>query len=440
MATSDNPDKGDSHIPGEVSRADAGTFNGKHILLAVSSGIAAYKTPYLVRGLRAAGAEVEIILTANAHRFVSPMALQAVSGRSVRQDLWDEEAEAAMGHIELAKWADVVLIAPATANTLAKLAGGLADDLLSTVCLATEAPVVLAPAMNQRMYRHPATQQNLRTLDDQGYHVIGPDSGDQACGDTGPGRMTEPEDIMLQLEAFVAPALQAGLLTGKKVLVTTGPTVEAIDPVRFISNHSSGLQGLAIAEAARLAGAEVTLVAGPGVADCHAGIHRLDVRTAEEMYNAVHANLSGVSLFVGVAAVADYRPKQAAEQKIKRSGEAGASMHIELTENPDIIASVAKAAERPAVVVGFAAETNNTHAHASDKRLRKGLDAIVLNDVSDPTIGFNSSNNAATLIYAQGEVVFPRQSKQQLANSLIGQIPEIFAQQLAGTNPASMTK
>ncbi|MEM9621762.1 MAG: bifunctional phosphopantothenoylcysteine decarboxylase/phosphopantothenate--cysteine ligase CoaBC [Pseudomonadota bacterium] len=416
------------------------SLHGKHIVLGICSGIAAYKTPMLVRTLRAAGAEVEIVLSANAHRFVAPMALQAVSGRSVRMDLWDAEAEAAMGHIELAKWADMVLIAPATANTLAKLASGMADDLLTTLCLATAAPLFYAPAMNQQMFAHPTVAQNLARLTELGYQQIGPDSGDQACGDNGPGRMTEPDAIAACLAASLAPAANDDSLRARRVLITTGPTVEAIDPVRFISNHSSGLQGISIAEAALRAGAEVVLVAGPGVPTCHPDIRRIDVRTALEMYDAVHAELVGVDIFVGVAAVADYRPKAAPKEKMKRSGKPGADITIELTENPDIIASVANAVARPTLVIGFAAETNNTHEHAREKRLRKGLDAIVLNDVSDPSIGFNSPKNAATLIYAQGELVFPRQSKQQLASNLIAQIPGIFAQQLAGTNPASMTK
>ncbi len=421
-------------------------LQGRHIVLGVASGIAAYKTPNLVRILRAAGAEVEIVLTANAHRFVAPLSLQAVSGRPVRKDPWDEQAEAAMGHIELARWADLLLIAPATANTLANLAYGSAGDLLTTLCLATPAPVVVAPAMNQQMYKHPATQNNLAQLAHLGYEIVGPDSGDQACGDVGPGRMTEPETLAEQVNSLFGNSATAegqpapGILAGQHVLITTGPTVEAIDPVRFISNHSSGLQGLAVAQAALEAGAQVTLVAGPGVDPCAQAIHREDVTTAQQMYEAVHKHLADVDIFVGVAAVADYRPKDPVNRKMKRSGKSGAALTIELTENPDIIASVAKAANRPALIIGFAAETHDTLTHAREKRKRKGLDAIVLNDVSDPSIGFNSPSNAATLIYDQGELVFPRQSKQQLATNLIQQIPQIFAQQLAGTNPTSMTK
>ena len=412
-------------------------LSGMNIVLGISGGIAAYKAPILVRGMRAAGADVIPVLSANAHHFVSPTSLQAVAGQEVRQDLWDASAEAAMGHIELARWADLVIIAPATANLIARLANGQADDLLTTLCLATAAPVWVAPAMNQRMYQHPATQSNIERIRSLGYRCIGPDAGEQACGDEGPGRMTEPQDIIEQLSH--TPDNPAGHLSGYRVMVTTGPTMEAIDPVRFISNHSSGLQGLSIAEAASAAGAEVVLVAGPGVAPCAPEIERIDVRTAQDMHDAVHQHLPGTHIFIGVAAVADYRPADPAAQKIKRAGNTGASMSIELVENPDIIASVAAREDKP-LVIGFAAETNNTVEHAKQKRQRKGLDAIVLNDVSDPSIGFNSQQNAATLFYDDGEISFPKQSKQQLATALIGQVLKIFSAQLADTNPQSMTK
>ena len=407
----------------------------RHILLGICSGIAAYKTPNLVRGLRAQGAEVQVVLSSNAHRFVTPTALQAVSGRPVRQDIWDEAAEAAMGHIELARWADAVLIAPATANSMAKLANGMADDLLTTLCLATTAPVVLAPAMNQQMYQHPATQANLQKLADLGYELVGPDVGEQACGEEGPGRMREPEDLVAHLLSRNATKS----LQHYRVLITAGPTQEAIDPVRYISNHSSGLQGIAVAEAAHAAGAQVTLVAGPRVPATAAGIDRIDVTSAMDMQQAVQSRLDATDIFIGVAAVADYRPANPAEQKMKRAGKADAGLTLELVENPDIIAGVAKHQPRP-LVIGFAAETNDTLRHAKDKLARKGLDAIVLNDVSDPNIGFNSAENAATLIYANGEVVIPKQSKRKLADTLIRQIPEIFAAQLADTNPDTVTK
>ena len=413
----------------------ASNLQDKHIVLGISAGIAAYKAPILVRALRAQGAEVCVVMTENADRFVSPMSLQAVAGQPVRQSLWDEQAEAAMGHIELARWADAIVIAPATANCIALLAHGRAPDLLTTLCLATEAPVVVAPAMNQRMYRHPATKSNLEKLTELGYRTVGPDSGDQACGDDGPGRMTEPEDIVAYLnQLLVAPDWQ-----GLNVLITTGPTIEAIDPVRFISNHSSGQQGLALAEAAAQFGANVTLIAGPGVPTAAAGIQRVDVRSALDMHAAVHANIEQMDLFIGVAAVADYRPQDVAEQKMKRSGEPGAEMAVNLVENPDIIASVAALEKRP-VLVGFAAETNNVLQHAREKRIRKGLDAIVLNDVSDTSIGFNATHNAATLIHADGEIPFPRQTKQDLAVQLLEHLKVIFATQLVPTSPETVTK
>ncbi len=404
---------------------------GQRILLGVCAGIAPYKAPVLVRGLRAEGAEVQVVLTDNASRFVTSTSLQAVAGHPVRQSLWDEAAEAAMGHIELARWATMVVVAPATANTIAGLAAGSAHDLLSTLVLATTAPVYLAPAMNQQMYQHAATQSNLARLADLGYRLIGPDSGEQACGEEGPGRMTEPAEIVAHLADAVVDAstptpLPAAIdLAGVRCLITAGPTLVAIDPVRYISNHSSGKQGLAIAEAARLAGAAVTLVAGPGVAACHADVERVDVVSALDMHDAVQAALDNTDLFVGVAAVADYRPATAAEQKMKRTGKRGATMTIELVENPDIIAAVAAAEPRP-YVVGFAAETNDTLKHAREKRIRKGLDAIVVNDVSDASIGFNSDDNAAVLIHDDGEVELPMQSKSALANALLAHICELF--------------
>ena len=405
------------------------------ILLGISAGIAAYKTPILVRALRAAGAQVQVIMSANAHRFVTATSLQAVSGNPVRENLWDSEAEAAMGHIELARWADRLLIAPATANLMAKLAHGMADELLTTVCLATTAPVFLAPAMNQQMYQHPATQSNMNRLTDLGYQLLGPASGEQACGEEGLGRMLEPDELVQALTPAAARELP---LKGRRVMITAGPTVEAIDPVRYISNHSSGLQGISLAEAARSAGATVTLIAGPNVAACDQSIHRVDVTSALDMQAAVTSHIRGIDLFIGVAAVADYRASQPASTKIKRSGEANPNFNIELVENPDIIAGVAKSAHRPIVVIGFAAETNNTHEHARAKLNQKGLDAIVLNDVSDPRIGFNSPTNAVTFIHGNGEIVLPLQTKQQVANNLISKITQIFARQLASTNPDSM--
>lgn len=400
-------------------------LSGQHILLGISGGIAAYKTPILVRRLVEAGASVQVVMTANAHQFVTATSLQAVSGNPVRDDLWDAGAEAAMGHIELARWADQILIAPATASMIARLATGDASDLLSTLCLASPAPVSIAPAMNQQMYQHPAVQRNLASLQADGCRIIGPDSGDQACGDRGPGRMTEPEDLLTALAEQSLTGDGRGPLTDCTVTVTTGPTREAIDPVRYISNHSSGLQGLAVAESARRAGAKVILIAGPGVAGAHAEIERRDVTTAQDMYEQVHNALPSTDVFIGVAAVADYRPANAQGQKIKRHRQEEPDMRLALVENPDIIASVVQSGQVK-VVVGFAAETNDTLNNAREKRARKGLDAIVVNDVSDHSIGFNSSNNAVTLIHENGEIDFGIQPKTEIAEQLIYQLGALF--------------
>ncbi|MCP5180852.1 MAG: bifunctional phosphopantothenoylcysteine decarboxylase/phosphopantothenate--cysteine ligase CoaBC [Pseudomonadales bacterium] len=397
-------------------------LSGKHILLGVSGGIAAYKAPMLVRQLRQEGADVQVVLTAAAREFVSPLALTAVAGKPPREELFDPRAEAAMGHIELARWADLVLIAPATANCLARLAHGFADDLLTTLVLATEAPVLVAPAMNRVMWASGAVQDNVTTLQRHGRIIIGPDSGEQACGETGPGRMCEPPALVQAVLAQLQPARP---LAGVNILITAGPTREAIDPVRYISNHSSGKQGYAVAEMAARLGARVTLVSGPTALACPPGVERVNVVSAREMLDAVLASLPETRIFIGVAAVADYRPDHAHERKIKRH-QAGINA-IALAENPDIIATVAKHASRPPLVVGFAAETHDALDHAREKRVRKGLDAIVVNDVSDTTIGFNSDDNAATLIAADGETAFPAQAKTALALALMQSIAELYA-------------
>lgn len=402
-------------------------LSGQNILLGITGGIAAYKTPMLVRQLVEAGANIQVVMSENAHRFVTSTTLQAVSGNPVRDDLWDPAAEAAMGHIELARWADQILIAPATANAIARLAAGDASNLLYTLCLASSAPISLAPAMNQQMFQHPAVQRNLATLTADGCHVIGPDSGDQACGDQGPGRMTEPEDLVLALAQPKQPwAGSRGPLSGRTVIVTTGPTREAIDPVRYISNHSSGLQGMAIADAAKQAGADVILVAGPGVAESSPDMQRIDITSAQEMHAKVHEHLAAADIFIGVAAVADYRPAIPEEQKIKRHLKADEDVKLSLIENPDIIASVVRA-KQAKVVVGFAAETHDTLQNARDKRVRKGLDAIVVNDVSDQSIGFNSRDNEVTLIHEGGDIHFGKQSKTAIAQQLMEQVVELFA-------------
>ena len=402
-------------------------LSGQNILLGITGGIAAYKTPMLVRQLVEAGANIQVVMSENAHRFVTSTTLQAVSGNPVRDDLWDPAAEAAMGHIELARWADQILIAPATANAIARLAAGDASNLLYTLCLASTAPISLAPAMNQQMFQHPAVQRNLATLTADGCHVIGPDSGDQACGDQGPGRMTEPEDLVLALAQPKQPwAGSRGPLSGRTVIVTTGPTREAIDPVRYISNHSSGLQGMAIADAAKQAGADVILVAGPGVAESSPDMQRIDITSAQEMHAKVHEHLAAADIFIGVAAVADYRPANPEEQKIKRHLKADEDVKLSLIENPVIIASVVRA-KQAKVVVGFAAETHDTLQNARDKRVRKGLDAIVVNDVSDQSIGFNSRDNEVTLIHEGGDIHFGKQSKTAIAQQLMEQVVELFA-------------
>ena len=402
-------------------------LSGQNILLGITGGIAAYKTPMLVRQLVEAGANIQVVMSENAHRFVTSTTLQAVSGNPVRNDLWDPAAEAAMGHIELARWANQILIAPATANAIARLAAGDASNLLYTLCLASTAPISLAPAMNQQMFQHPAVQRNLATLTADGCRVIGPDSGDQACGDQGPGRMTEPEDLVLALAQPKQPwAGSRGPLSGRTVIVTTGPTREAIDPVRYISNHSSGLQGMAIADAAKQAGADVILVAGPGVAESSPDMQRIDITSAQEMHAKVHEHLAAADIFIGVAAVADYRPASPEEKKIKRHLKADEDVKLSLIENPDIIASVVRA-KQAKVVVGFAAETHDTLQNARDKRVRKGLDAIVVNDVSDQSIGFNSRDNEVTLIHEGGDIHFGKQSKTAIAQQLMEQVVELFA-------------
>jgi len=405
---------------------------GKKIVLGISGGIAAYKTPILVRRLRQAGAQVQVVMTRAATSFVTPTSIAAVSGQPPRSDLFDLHAEASMGHIELARWADCVVIAPATAHLLGQLANGLASDLLTTLCLATRSPVMLFPAMNNVMWESRAVQANVERLNGFGYHVIQPDSGEQACGETGPGRMPEPEDITRKLESFVSASRA---LEGLRILITAGPTREAIDPVRFISNHSSGKQGYAFAEVASGLGAEVTLISGPVALAPPRGVQVTQVLSAEQMLDAVLSKLKGTDVFIGVAAVADYRPKDVQMQKIKRV-EAGIDA-IPLVANPDIIARVAASPDRPRLVVGFAAETQNTIANAEAKLVRKKLDVIIVNDVADKRIGFNSENNAATLIAANGRVFFDQRPKRQLARDVLLDLSNRLTGGLAPTNPQS---
>lgn len=390
------------------------------ILLGITGGIAAYKAPDIVRKLTAKGALVRVVLTESASHFVSPLALQAVSGHPVSTDLLDPDAEAAMGHIELAKWADTLLIAPATANFIAKLSHGLADDLLSTLCLASTAKIYLSPAMNQQMYKAPATQDNLAILAKRNVHIISPDSGEQACGDVGPGRMPEPQALA---ELVCQPEYEK-VLSGKTVMITAGPTREAIDPVRYLSNHSSGKMGYALAKAAIELGANVMLVSGPVSLTPPAAARLFAVHSAEEMHQAVMENIAIADIFIGCAAVADYRPVHSAEQKIKKTQN---ELTLTFTKNPDILADVANLQHAP-FTVGFAAETQDLQRYAKDKLIRKKLDMIAANDVSDKRIGFNSDLNGLTVFWHDGEKLLAVADKSKLAMQLMNLISEKYRQ------------
>ena len=392
------------------------------ILFGIGGGISAYKAPELVRHFRFVDAEIVPVLTQNAQRFVTATALQAVAGRKPRTDLWDADAEAAMGHIELARWADAVVIAPATANLIAKLAQGMADDLLATACLATTAPIFIAPAMNVKMWEHPATQRNVERLRNDGVTVLGPADGEQACGEWGPGRMVEPTEIA---ETVVAAVRVAPSLAGVKVLITAGPTREFLDPVRFISNRSSGRQGFALAEAVRNAGGEVILIAGPVQLPTPSNVRRIDVVSAQQMHNAVAEHVATANIFLSVAAVADYRPSACHPQKLKKSEQEQGKMHVSLEENNDIVSTIANLQPRP-FVVGFAAETQHALRYAREKRLRKGMDAIVVNDVSDAAIGFDSGDNAVTLIHDAGEIALAKQPKRSIAQHLVAELAALY--------------
>jgi phosphopantothenoylcysteine decarboxylase / phosphopantothenate---cysteine ligase len=384
------------------------------ILLGVTAGIAAYKSPDLVRRLIERGAEVQVVMTAGAQKFVTPMTFQAVSGRPARSDLWDDGAEAAMGHIELARWAQLVLIAPASADFIARLAGGRADDLLATLCLATEAPLVLAPAMNRVMWANKATQANVTLLESRGVRVFGPGSGSQACGETGAGRMWEPAQLAISL---LEPPANSGLLNGLSVLITAGPTRERLDPVRYLTNRSSGKMGFAIAAAAREAGAHVTLVSGPVQLPTPAGVTRINVESARDMYAAVHRHVADSDIFVAAAAVADFQPVTVAKQKIKKQG---GMVKLELEPAPDIVKSVADMTKRP-LVIGFAAETNDVEDNARSKLKRKKLDMIAANQVGDG-LAFDCEDNALTVLWPGGKAEVARAPKMEVARELIALI------------------
>ena len=394
-------------------------LQGKHIVVGITGGIAAYKTIELVRLLRKAEALVRVVLTPAAAEFVTPLTLQAVSGNAVAQSLLDPQAELALGHIELAKWADLVVIAPASADFIARLTVGMANDLLSTLCLATPAPILLAPAMNQQMYRQQVTQQNLHTLKMRGIHFIGPNSGAQACGDVGFGRMSEPHEILAEiLTALSANSATQQDLTSLSVTITAGPTREAIDPVRYISNHSSGKMGFAIAQAFAERGANVTLISGPVNLPTPANVQRVDVISAQEMWQTALEKAVKTHIFIGCAAVADYRIAEVSPQKIKKSGD---EISLKLIKNPDIIADVGHLTENRPFTVGFAAETENLAQYAKDKLQRKNLDLICANDVSDGQV-FNAEQNALHLFWRNGDKRLPLSDKLELAQALVNEI------------------
>ncbi|MGI9287662.1 MAG: bifunctional phosphopantothenoylcysteine decarboxylase/phosphopantothenate--cysteine ligase CoaBC [Pseudomonadales bacterium] len=396
-------------------------LTNRNIILGITGGIAAYKAAELVRRLHDYHANVRVVMTAAATEFITPLTLQALSGEAVHLDLLDTEAEAAMGHIELARWADLVLIAPASADFMAKLSTGQADDLLSTLCLATVAPITVAPAMNQAMWHSAATQANRRTLEANGIHLLGPGEGDQACGDVGPGRMLEPDDIA-QMAAKLFDSRQ---LDGVRVVITAGPTIEAVDPVRFLSNHSSGKMGFALAQAAMEAGAITTIIAGPCAQQSADAVRRVDVVSAADMLAATLAAAPKCDIFIGTAAVADYTPVTVADNKIKKQK---AEMTLTLRRTEDILATVSALESRP-FCVGFAAETNDVVDYARQKLQKKNLDMIVANDVSQAGIGFQSDENAVTVLTTSNSVAIKQTTKLNLAKLLIDIISEHYFDQ-----------
>ncbi|NKF52769.1 bifunctional phosphopantothenoylcysteine decarboxylase/phosphopantothenate--cysteine ligase CoaBC [Shewanella sp. WXL01] len=399
-------------------------LTNKKVLLGIGGGIAAFKSADLIRRLKERGAEVRVMVTQSAMEFITPLTLQALSGNPVSSDLLDPTAEASMGHIELARWADAVVIAPATANLIARINAGMADELLTTAVLATSAPVIICPAMNQQMYQNIATQENLANIARKGLTIWGPDSGSQACGEVGPGRMLEPTDIAERLVKYFEPNAQEKPLAGKKLMLTAGPTREAIDPVRYISNHSSGKMGFALATAAAEMGAEVTLVSGPVNLTTPENVTRINVESAQQMLDAVMADVESQDIFIGCAAVADYRIAQVANEKIKKDAD---EMQLALTKNPDILATVASHKQRP-FTVGFAAETSNVEEYATGKLQRKKLDMIAANDVSQQGLGFNSDSNALQVFWQQGNQTLPATDKLTLAKQLLELIVERYQQ------------
>ena len=390
----------------------------KNILLGVSGGIAAYKSAEIVRHLRKVGASVRVVMTKSAEEFITPLTLQALSGNRVSTELLDVEAEAAMGHIELAKWADGILIAPATANTLARLSNGRGDDLLSTITLAFDGPISLAPAMNQAMWGDERTQDNIKKLESQNFQICGPGSGEQACGDVGMGRMLEPLEI-LDLFSY---SFNVGKMAGKSILITAGPTQEPIDPVRFITNRSSGKMGYSLAQSAIDYGAKVTLISGPVNLEPPSNCNFISIKTADEMFEAVMHHVNDKDVYIGTAAVSDYKPAKMQNNKIKKDG-SNSPITLELEENKDILKSVSALNHRP-FVVGFAAETNDVIENAEKKLSSKDLDLIVANDVSKKEIGFDSEENEVTLVTSADNYLIERQSKKKVSNKIIEFISE----------------
>lgn len=400
----------------------------ERILLGVGGGIAAYKAAELVRRLRERGAQVRVVMTENAERFVAPLTFQALSGESVRTSLWDSAAEAAMGHIELARWAQRIVIAPASADLIARLAQGQADDLLTTLCLASEAPLLVAPAMNRVMWANAAVQANVATLVARGVTLLGPDEGDQACGETGAGRMWEAAAIA---DAVLEPApdpVVRSVLAGKRLLLTAGPTFEDLDPVRYLGNRSSGRMGYAIAAQAQQLGMHVTLVSGPVSLPTPAGVRRISVRSAEQMHAAVMTHVPQADVFIATAAVADFRPQARSDSKIKKRSDGG--LTLELVQNPDILAQVAARQERP-FVVGFAAETHDVERYARDKLERKRLDMIAANRVGEEGCGFDADCNALEVLWPQGRASIGKAGKAQVARELLA----VIAMRLGNTEP-----
>jgi phosphopantothenoylcysteine decarboxylase/phosphopantothenate--cysteine ligase len=389
------------------------------IILGITGGIAAYKSPDLVRRLRAEGAEVQVVMTESGEKMISPTVFQAVSGRAVRGDLWDARAEDAMGHIELARWADLILIAPATANIMAQLATGTATGLLTTLCLASEAPLVLAPAMNQAMWQHPATRNNLRLLTERGVRFIGPADGDQACGEIGPGRMVEPDQITAELAAELRGIEKS--LAGLGVLISAGPTREPIDPVRYVSNRSSGKMGFALAQAAAAAGARVQLVAGPVRLPTPPNVERVDVETAEQMREVILQRAKEADIYIGAAAIADYRPEFVPAQKIKKHAD---TMDVHMIKSADVLAEVAALNGGP-FTIGFAAETEKLEEHARAKFEKKNLDMIIGNLVGED-LCFDRDDNSALVLWHEGRAEFDRMTKPALAAGLVSLIAERY--------------